>query len=329
MGCRGRHFACQFACQFACLFACLAVVCGCQAQLGQYATQPVPAVGDAGSGETLPPMVDAAVAIDAAQPDAAPLGPFGTPVEIAAAPTNATPAGIDDCTASSDALDLIYAVQASSSSGKALYEMTRATTADPFANSTALTTLNASGATHEGPRLSLDNLTLYYGIDGDIYQATRTAIGQPFGAPTLVSSVSTDGYEKWLAICDNDVVMVSRDTGNGAGQNLYEGTLSGGADTAATELNSSASEISTFLSNDCLTVYFSSNRGSSKKTQIYFSTRPATDQPWAAPQMAPSPFSAADAADNEDAWISSDQRTFVFASVRGSATTKELYISTR
>ena len=137
--------------------------------------------------------------------------------------------------------------------------------------------------------------------------------------------MNTGGYEKWLAVCTGGNVIVSRDTGGGTGQDLWEGTLAGGATTIDTVLNSTSNEISTFLSPDCLTVYFASSRRG--ETQIYTATRPSIGGSWSAPTMVPSPFS--DGSDDEDPWISVDQRTFVFAAVRAPATSKDLYISTR
>ncbi len=299
----------------------IALLCGCEARLGQIQTDttggdatPSPgdgnSTGDGGSGPSA---------------DAAPLGAFDTPTEI----TNTAAAGasVDDPTMTSDELDIIYAVQPSGASTKALWEITRTSTTSPWSTPVERTELNAAGPTEESPRFSLDNNTIYYGVNGDIYQATRTAIGQAFNTPQKVTAISTTAYEKWMAICTGNVVMVSRANGSTSNMDLYEGTLTGGATTIDTVLNSADNEISTFLSKDCLTVYFASNR--SGETQLYTSTRTAVGQPWAAPTTLDAPLSPADATDNEDPWISIDQRTFLLASIRGAETTKQLYISTR
>ena len=75
--------------------------------------------------------------------------------------------------------------------------------------------------------------------------------------PTIVASVVSTSpvrkYEKWLAVCNGGNVMVSRDTGGGNGQDLYEGIASAAAPpspmTSSTRLSA---ESSTFLSTDCL-----------------------------------------------------------------------------
>ena len=250
------------------------------------------------------------------------LGPWSTPTAIPGAddPVN----NEDDCTANSTATEIIYGVQPPAGN-KDLYVITRPTTSDPWSTPTALTVLNTTG-NEESPRLSPNDLTLYFGRDGDIYTSTRMVVGGTWSTPTMVASVSVAGqYEKWLAVCNGGNVMVSRDIGTGNGQDLYEGTLTGGATIADDILNSTSAESSTFLSTDCLTVYFASGRGG--PTQIYMATRTSIPGTWSAPVEVGSPFS--DGTDDEDPWVSVDQRTFVFAGIRGTATTKDLYISTR
>jgi WD40-like Beta Propeller Repeat len=299
--------------------ALIALLCSCEARLGQIQT-------DTTGGDASPSPNDGSTTTDggSATADAAPLGMFPEPTELTG--TADAGASVDDPTMTSDELDIIYAVQESGASFKSLYEIQRATTSDPWGSPVVRSELNI-GTSEESPRFSLDNMTIYYGIDGDIYQATRTAEGQAFDAPAKVTAISTSLYEKWMAICTGNVVMVSRENGTTANMDLYEGTLTGGATTADTVLNSPDSEISTFLSKDCLTVYFASNR--SGQTQLYTSTRTAVGNPWAPPTMVPMPFSSTDASDNEDPWISVDLRMFLLASIRSPETTKQLYISTR
>jgi Tol biopolymer transport system component len=251
--------------------------------------------------------------------DAYVLGAWGTPMPVPGASSTAN--AEDDLTLSSAGTEMIFAV--ASGGNKDLYVMTRPTTADPFGAPAALGVFNTSG-TEESPRLSPDDLTLYFGRDGDIMKSTRSSVGGTWSSPAVVTgSGDTGSYEKWLAVCANDDFMVSRDNG-ASGQDLFEGTL-GSAGTLVAELSSSSNEISTFLSPDCLTVYFASNR--SGQTMIYTSTRTAVGSPFPTPTMVGTPFDSG--TDNEDAWISTDQRIFVFASVRDAGTNKDIYISTR
>jgi Tol biopolymer transport system component len=292
----------------------LAILAACNAHLGDPANHTNGPDGGTGGGSDAggTPMVDAPLA----------LGPWSTPAPVtgAADATN----NEDDPTLSSDGLELYYAV-APPNGSKNLYRMTRTTRNDPFANPTPLTAFNTAG-TDEGPRLSYDDLTIYFGTDGEIYQATRASKTAAWGAATKVPGVDTAAYEKWLAVCgDGSHFMVSRDNGAN-GQDLYEGTLGGGPGTRNDILSSTANDISTFLSQDCLTVYFASNRVTPTETQIYVSTRSAIGAAWSTPAPAPAPFSGG--TDNEDAGYTPDNRLFVFATTRGSAS-KDVYLSYR
>ena len=282
-------------------------VCGaCNAHLGPASSNNVTADGmPSGDGQ--------------GNPDALVLGAWGTPMPVPGASSTAN--SEDDVTLNAAATELIFAVAAGGN--KDLYVMTRPTATDPFGAPTALGTFNTSG-TEESPRLSPDDLTLYFGRDGDIMKSTRASVGGTWSSPTVVAgSGNTGNYEKWLAVCANNDFMVSRDNG-ASGQDLFEGTL-GSAGSLVAELSSTSNEISTFLSPDCLTVYFASNR--SGQTMIYTSTRTAVGSPFPAPTLVGTPFDTG--TDNEDAWISTDQRIFVFASVRDAGTNKDIYISTR
>lgn len=298
---------------------CTVICCACDAHLA--AIQSETTGGDASTDAPADAAVDAQ-AFDAELIDA-PLGPFPSPTRITQA--GATTDGIDDPTMTSDGLDIIFAISAGNTGNKKLYEMTRTSLTAAWSAPVVRSELDI-GTAEESPRFGLDDLTLYYGVDGDIYTATRAAVGGAFGTPTAVAAMNTANHEKWMAICQGNNVMVSRANGTN-GQDLYEGTLAGGANTLDTVLSSTSNEISTFLSKDCLTVYFASDR--SGQTQIYTSTRATISSAWSAPVMAASPFSSAEGTDNEDAWISNDQRIFLLASVRGGISTKQLYISQR
>jgi hypothetical protein len=245
------------------------------------------------------------------------LGPWGTPTKV---PGASSAADEDDATLSSSRLELYF--KRNDSGNQNLYVMTRPSQADDFGLPVALTVLNSS-VDEESPRLSQDDLTLYFGRGGDIYKSTRTVIGGAWGAATAVTALNTSTqYEKWAAVCSNGYAMVSRSVSN-EGQNLFEGTISGGANTAVTQLNSTSGEQGTFLSNDCLRVYFQSNRDG--QFNIYVATRVTMTTAWSNPTALPD-FNT-NTFSEEDPWISADQRTFVFSS--NSAGNKDVYISTR
>lgn len=286
--------------------ALVAVLAACSAKLHQ------------GGGDT----PDATVADgqnranqDARAVDApASLGPWGTPQTI---PGANDPALAEDDGTPNQALTELYFGVVNANTAKDLYWMQRASATAPWGPKTLL---YQSANNDESPRLSLDELTLYFGRNGDIYQMQRSAVGQPWGTATIVPAVNVVGntvYEKWMAVCAGGYYMLSRDS------DLWEGTL-GSAPTKVTSLSTAASEISTWLSADCKTVMFA-RTPTGGQTDIYISTRANATDPWPAATLLPD-FNTT-TSNEEDPWMSNDMRAFVFASNAGG--TKDLYLSTR
>jgi hypothetical protein len=246
------------------------------------------------------------------------LGPWGTAQKIPGADSTL---GEDDATLSTSRLEL-YFKRGDATGGANLYVMTRLMPTDAWGMPTALTVLNSS-VDEESPRLSDDQLTLYFGRGGDIYKSTRTAIGAPWGAAQAVTTLNTAAYEKWGVACANGYAMVSRGV-TGQGQDLFEGTLAAGTNMAVAQLNSVSAEQGIFLSSDCLKLYFQSNR-TNNQFDMYLATRTSATAQWSNPTLLPD-FNTA-VSSEEDPWVATDQRTFVFAS--NSSGNKDLYISTR
>jgi hypothetical protein len=294
------------------VFAAL-LASACDARLGEPATQH-------DQPDASGPRADSS---SANQPDA-PLGMWGAATAINGAddPT----LNIDDCTLNSTETEL-YFKHPNGAGDDDLYVMTRMTATDPWGTPAAVTALD-SGNDEESPRLSPDDLAIYFGRDGNIFKSTRGMVGGTWGPPAAVNEINTGTYNKWLAVCDNDYFMVSRAVSRGmtSDQDLFVGHLDGvdPGTLAATISATGYNEISAFLSKDCTTTYFASNR--SGQTQIYTATRATATDPFGAPALV-SDFGTA--TDNEDLWVSTDQRLAVFASVRGTDTKKALYQSTR
>jgi hypothetical protein len=290
-----------------CLAFSLVVLGACNAQLHLG--------GGAGPDASTP---DAPHAVDGAinnGPDApAALGPWGTPQLIPGASSGALDE--DDGTPNQALTELYFSV-VNANTAKDLYWMTRATPQDPWGPKQLLAQSNNND---ESPRLSYDELTLYYGRNGDIYQMTRASTTSAWGTPTIVPAVNVVGnntYEKWLATCDGNYYMEIRNS------DLYEGTL-GSAPTLVASLSTSGNEISTWLSKDCKTVMFA-RTPTNGQTDLYISTRATANDPWPAATVL-TDFNTP-TSNEEDPWESLDQRAFVFASNAGG--TKDLYISTR
>lgn len=296
----------------------LAMLCACNAKLSDGPSTDASTDGSSRDGHTF---------LDAGG-DAA-LGAWGTPSAVTGAsdPTLST----DDETLSSTQTEMYFGIvdTALPGSPKQLWMMTRASPAAAWGTPTKLgASFNVGGTTppsEESPRLSPDDLTIYFGRAGNIYSATRGSVGGTWSTPTMLPATINNGnYAKWLAACNGGHYMVSRaNTPNG--QDFYQGTLGGAAPTLVAELNSTSNETSTFLSADCLTTYFASNRGGS--TQIYTATRTSVGSAWTAPTVLDTTFGTS--TDNEDPWESTDHRAFFFATVRAPDTNKAVWTSTR
>lgn len=243
--------------------------------------------------------------------------PWSPPAKVLGASSGADE---DDGTLSSNELELYF--KRVDAGDPNLYVMTRASTTSAWGAPTALGVLNTT-QTEESPRLSTDDLRLYFGRGGDIFVSTRTAVGQPWQTATAVGTLNTTANEKWAAVCSNGQVVVSRGTTNN-GQDLYQGTLAGGANTPVTALNSIAQDQGTFISDDCLTIYFQSNR-TNAQFDIYASVRIATNAPWPSPTVI-ADFNTATLSE-EDPWVSKSGKTFVFTS--NASGSKDIYVSTR
>jgi WD40-like Beta Propeller Repeat len=261
-------------------------------------------------------------AVDAGDIDAPPLGRWSTPGKVTPA---ATGAAEDDVTLSSDALELIFAVEAAI--GKDLYYTSRASKSDPWQQPAAKLPFSATDTSEEAPRFSADDLTLYFGSDRagptlDIYLVRRPARGSSmWSLPTRLDAVSSDDLvDKWFMPCRDDRYVMAQGA-PGGGTDIVEGIVGGDAPKVVRELSSPDNDTGPFLTQDCLTLYFASNR--SGASQIYTSQRAAVTDPWPAPSPVLE-FPIAGSSDGqEDPWLSPDGRTFAFAR------SKDIYLSTR
>ena len=293
--------------------SCLLLLAACGARLSGGAADPddpSPPGGDAGA--------DAAV-------DANPFGPWSTPAPVGVAAT--TTSEEDDVTLSSDALELIFAIPGTS--GKDLYYTSRAAIGAAWSVPAPLP-FNTTNASEEAPRFSGDDLTLYFASDRataddlDIYGATRTKVGSnaTWDLARPITALKTTANEKWFAPCVNGRYVVVRDR-TGTGTDLMEGTLTGGEPVPLDALNSASNETGAFVTQDCLTIYFTSERV--KPRRIFVSHRIAIGTPWQPPVQVDD-FKLP-AGVQQDPWLSPDGRTFALAS--NAAGTSDIYLSTR
>jgi len=269
---------------------------------------------------------DAAIVMPDAAPDAPPvLGAWSTPAKVTVA---ATAEIEDDDTLSSDALELIFAVTTGDT--KDLYYTSRTALDAPWAPRAKLPFDNASS--EQTPRFTGDDRTLYFAADRtttgnlDIYMVTRTAANNTsWGTPQLVDGLHTALLEKWLTPCTGGRYVVVEGPDTNGDTNLYEGTLGGGTPVAITALNTGAEELAPFLTQDCLTLYFSRKLSPQR---IWVSHRATATSAWETPVMVED-FKLTGTDNQEDPWISPSGRIFGLVSDAAGNGNKDVYLSTR
>jgi Tol biopolymer transport system component len=257
--------------------------------------------------------------------DDAGLPAWSTPSKV---PPAATTAGEDDGTLSSNLLELIFSVNGPD--GKDLYYTSRTSTSAPWMTPATRLSFNSDVESDETPRLSADDRTLYFasGRDGngtlDIYRVTRSDAGT-WGSPQALLDVSTTTLdEKWFMPCGDGRYVMVQSSAEGD-SDLVEGVLDGDAPIPIAALNSTANETGTFVSPDCLTIYYASARV--RPLMIYRSQRATLTAAWRPPApVTDFPIEGGNG-NQEDPWLSSDGRTFAFAS--DASGSKDVYLSTR
>jgi hypothetical protein len=257
-------------------------------------------------------------------------GPWSAPMLVMGA---SSAVAEDDGTLSNSKLELIFAKAdpAIDAGRKHLYWMVRMTETATWSIPVRLA-FNVDGTSDETPRFSADDKTLFFASgragsagQNDIWSTTRPTIGVATGwlTPTRLGEISSTLNDKWCMPCAAGRYLMISSRAPSTTEDVYEGTT-GAAPTLVAELSSNASETGPYLSPDCLTMYFASNRSGSNR--IYKSTRSAITAPWSAPQIVPD-FMAIGMA-QEDPWLSDDQRTFVFSVLTATAN-KDVYLTTR
>lgn len=308
----------------------LAALTACEAHIN--AGPPAEPAPDAAQAGTSP--IDAPVVVSPA-PDAFQLPPWSLAVKVAPA---ATAAIEDDDTLSVDTLELIFAVDPGTGTGKDLYSVARASTSDDWKAVPTKLAFDSSTASDESPRLTLDGKTLFFASGRasnngtlDIFQVDRPVAGSAttWGTPHALSGVNTTTLtEKWYMRCHPagatvEHFVVVQNNASGVGD-LFEGDV-GSAPIAIDALNSTANDTSAFITDDCLTIYFASTR--TTPMRLFTSQRVAVDAPWD-PPVAMHDFDSI-GGNQEDPWISPDGRTFAFASDAAGKGNKDIYLSTR
>lgn len=318
------------------LTSCLLLLAGCGAHIsGSNADNstgtPTPDATDVPQDAAALP--DASIASDAAvPPDAAPvLGPWLPPQVVTVA---ATAASEDDGSLSSNALELIFSLQSANNNNKQLYYISRPSLAGAWTAPIKLS-FN-SGGNDQTPRFSADDKTLYFasnrGTSGnlDVYSVTRATAGVNTWSATVTAVTGANSNavdDKWFTPCDGGryIEVRSRRNDTTGDTDLFEGVLAQVDPAAITTLNTTFTETSPFLTQDCKTLYFASTRSGLSK--LYISQRDTVASPWSDPKEV-TDFKIGNGTDNqEDPWLAPDGRTFALSS--DASGSRDVYLSTR
>lgn len=161
----------------------------------------------------------------------------------------------------------------SSAGSNDLWFAERPAVAAPFGPATPLTELN-SPSLDILPRLSADELTIVFTSQRpegkgrtDIWQARRSAVGAPFGAPENVAELNTDADDTgpWLSSDGLGVFFASNRAGGQGGLDFWRAARASGdapfgpAEVMA-ELNTAGDELDIAFSSTERELLFSSNR---------------------------------------------------------------------
>ncbi len=270
--------------------------------------------GDDGDADGGAAATDAA---EPAEPDAPALDAAGNrwsapnPITVAAGGV----AFESEPTLSPDQLELYFAHQANGFAGKDLWRATRASLGDAWNSAAALPTLSSMSADGT-PRLTTDGLRIYFSSDRggaggtDIWVADRVnQTTASWIALAVDPGLSTDADDRTASPCEGRkrLVLASNRGGTRTAHDLYE---SDDAGTRALDLlNSPGEDLSPYLTADCLTLYFASDRQGS--LDLYVSARVTPDDPWSLPVRIDE---LATSGTESDPWVSPDQRHLVFTS---------------
>jgi len=276
------------------------------------------------SGPT--PSIDAALPIDAA----APLGAFATPVRIAEL---STASAEDDPSLTGDLLEIFF------QRGADIYTSKRAQATDAWPAATLVAELDSPGL-NISPFVMPDGLTIYFGSDRggsgmDIYWSTRTSRADSWGAPQVVTAPAATAINHGTAddfspcLPSDGSVMIFASDRSGV-TDLYRSVATGALTwdaPASVGVSSTADERDCWVSDDEKSLYFSSSRAGGTGTVNLYVARGNGNGNYNANQIEEVVEVNATGAATEDAWLSPDQRTMVFASDRDG--NFDLYMTTR
>ncbi len=260
-------------------------------------------------------------------------GPFGAPTLVAEL---ASPGNNDfKETLTADRLEIYFCSDRPGGPGNQdVWRATRAGVNDPWSAPTLVAEVS-SPSTETGPAVSADGLTLWVGSDRpggkgglDIWVSTRPSAASAWSTPALVPELSTTGDEFPRPPGESGLVMPG--SYRSAPANKYQTFTASrlapdaGAGDAGdagwtpparlTEIDTANIDTDGFLTDDGLTLYFSSDRATAGDQDLYVATRSSTGAPFTV--FAPiAELNTAGHAER-DPWLSPDGREIYFSSDR-------------
>jgi Tol biopolymer transport system component len=261
--------------------------------------------------------------------------PFGAPATV---PEVASPSDDDEKpTLTADMLEMYFLSDRSAGLGSGdVWMSTRANAADPWGSPT-LNTVVSTTSRETSPAISADGLTLWVASDRpggqgglDIWVSTRTSDAGTWSTPVPVTALNSPADEIPRPPGEHSLVMPlsRRATASDPYQVFVAGRMSTsaswGAPAAETSVDTANVDDDGYLTDDGLTLYFSSDRLNGSQ-DLFVTERPTLSAPFAVPVALAELNTTAYA--ERDPWVSADGHTIYFASDRSG--TLQIYVATR
>jgi Tol biopolymer transport system component len=266
------------------------------------------------------------------------LGPFGAPTALAS--VNMSSADWDPAVTANERMLYFASGRSGGVGGFDIWVASRGTTADPFGTPTNVAELNTASSDGD-PEISSGGLTIWFsstrsgGSGGyDLYRATRASITEAFGAPELITELSTSSDDRDPSLTPDrlTIYFASNRSGGAGGLDIWMASRATAADAFGapvnvTELNTADREANPEIAADGLTVYFDSDRaGGVGLDDLHVATRTALAEPFANIQNLTALNTTSD---DGDAELSADGLTLYFGSARPDDGDGDLYVSSR
>jgi hypothetical protein len=166
-----------------------------------------------------------------------------------------------------------------------IWQATRQGTSGPFTSVTKALDRDGKSCVI-GPWVSQDNLRMYYHDEGSIWQmkvSTRASVSDPWTAGAVIPGLSSFTASQTPKLTQDELTIVFDAYGTAGNYDIWTATRPNtsspfGNIRNLSEINSSASDQSPFLTPDGLALYFSSARNGS--SQLFRATRQSLSDPF-------------------------------------------------